>query len=125
MDEARRTLGVHLTPDSNMSVQIEHMRAQAIAFGSKIHHRSLHDNDVLTVTSTMIMKTLEYLLSTLTLTERYCTYIMAPIIKAILGKLRIFRNIWRDLLYGPSCFQRFGIKNLHVKIGSMQLSRLV
>ena len=123
--EARKTLGVHIAPDGNMNSQIEAMLSASEAFSTKLKHSRLSGCDALHSFNTRIMKTLTYPLPTSMLTEVDCNKIMSPTIHSVLGKAKIVRSIKRDVLYGPLQYQGFGLTNLHVCQGSMQLAQLV
>ena len=60
-----------------------------------------------------VMKTLEYPLVALTLTEEECNYIMASILEGGLPRSGICRNIPRVFLYGDKEHQSLGMHNLH------------
>ena len=125
VSEARKTLGIRFAPNGDTSVQKDYMRDVAEQFANKIRSGSLRGHDAYVAMQSRIMKTLEYPLPTITLSEHDCKYIMAPIISCVTNKLQIMRNIRRDLLYGTTKYQGFGWDNLYVKMGSMQIARLV
>ena len=60
-----------------------------------------------------VVKTLEYPLVALTLTEEECNYIMTPILEGGLPRSRIFRNIPWVILYGDKYHQGLEIQNLY------------
>ena len=60
-----------------------------------------------------IMEILEYPLVALTLTEKKCDHIMAPIFDGVLPKAGICRNILRALLYGDPEHQGLGLHNIY------------
>ena len=59
-----------------------------------------------------ILKTLEYPLIALTLTEKAFEHIMAPILDGVLSRASIYRHISRAVPYGNHEYQGLGVHNL-------------
>ena len=57
------------------------------------------------------MKTLEYMLPAMTITEDEFKSIMSPVLSQFLPKMGINRNVKRDILYATSAVQGFNLKN--------------
>ena len=72
-----------------------------------------------------IMKTLEYPLVALTLTEAECDFIMAPVLAGGLPRAGICRNIPRSVLYGSLDHQGLGMHNLYTTMGLQQIQVLL
>jgi hypothetical protein len=75
-------LGVRLAPDGNNEDKVKHLRGVAEKWKDHIRtgHLQCHEAWYALLTATVTMKTIEYPLLALTLTERQCTHIMAPIL---------------------------------------------
>ena len=58
------------------------------------------------------MKSIEYILPTMNLSEEEYRSIMSPVLRQFLPKMGINRNIKRDILYTLASIQGFNIKIL-------------
>lgn len=70
------------------------------------------------------MPSLEYPLPALTLTEKDCKYIMAPVIEAGLHSVAICKKFPRAVAYGPIEEGGIEINNIYITQGSSRLSLL-
>ena len=111
--EAQKMLGVWLAPDGNNKKQVEEMRKNAMVWGAKVRTGAIDRQDAWRAMNMTIMKTLEYPLVALTLTEKECDHIMAPILDGALPKAGICRNIPRAVLYGDPEHQGLGVHNIY------------
>jgi hypothetical protein len=59
-----------------------------------------------------------------TLTEKECDVIMAPLLEASLTKSHIHQNFPRDVVYGPASEKGLGYNNIYTRQGMMQISKL-
>ena len=123
--EAQKMLGVWLAPDGNNKKQIEEMRKQSVEWGSKVKTGAICRQDAWRAMNMTIMKTLEYPLVALTLTEKECDYIMAPVLAGGLPRAGICRNIPRSVLYGSLEHQGLGMHNLYNTMGLQQIQVLL
>ena len=71
------------------------------------------------------MKKNEYPLIALTLAEKECNHIMAPILESGLPKSGICRNTPRALIYGHKKHQGFVLHKLHTTMGINQIQELL
>ena len=94
-------LGVFLAMDGNTETQIEYTRRVADERYDKVRVGHLTRFDAWTAFNTTIMKSLEYPLLALTLTDNECTKIMAPVLKGGLPNMGICRMMARSLVYAP------------------------
>ena len=124
-NEAQKMLGVWLAPDGNNVKQVEEMRRKSIEWGEKIRTGMVDKRDAWLAMKSTIMKTLEYPLLALTLSENECNHIMAPLLKAGLPKAGICRNIPRSILYGSTEHQGLGMNNLYTTMDLTQITSLV
>lgn len=92
-DEARKTLGVWLAPDGNNAEQVSQLRQVAEDWREKIRTGHLTRKDAWDALQMTVLKTLEYPLVALTLTEDECTHIMAPILERGLPAAGICRTM--------------------------------
>ena len=87
--------------DGNNVTQIDHMRRVADEWYEKVRVGHLTRFDAWTAFNTTIMKSLEYPLLALTLTDDECTKIMTPVLKAGWPNMGICRTMARSLVYAP------------------------
>lgn len=122
---AERTLGVRLAPDGNMKTQSNFMRAQALQWCNSIAKGFFDQRLMYQALSTTIMKSLEYPLPATTLSSVQCDYIMKPIYKLCLPKLKVVGTFPISLRY--SAIQHFGLQlpNLYWLQGYYHLDRLI
>ena len=74
---------------------------------------------------TTIIQALQYPLSALTLTEKECTKIMAPILDVDLPHSKVCHTFPRAVVYGPKSLMGLGKKELlYVKQGVVQIGSL-
>ena len=71
------------------------------------------------------MKTLEYPLLALTLTESECNSIVAPILSGGLPRMGMTRSMARTLVYAPLKYQGIGINKLYTTQGLLHINALV
>lgn len=76
-------------------------------------------------TECSILKSLQYPMPALTLTEKECTSIMAPVLHSSLPKNHICRNLPRDAVYGPKSEGGLGITNLFTFQGCTHLATFI
>jgi hypothetical protein len=69
-----------------------------------------------------VMKTIEFPLIALTLTERQCIHIMDPILMSGLPACGICCYFPRDVIYAPTKFQGVGLKNIYITMGLKQIA---
>ena len=117
-------LEVFLAIDGNNSIQIKHMRWIADEWSEKVRVGHLTKFDAWTAFNTTVMKTLEYSLLTLTLTETECSKIMAPVISGVLSNMGICRSMARSLVYGPTKNQGLGINKLFTTQGILHVREM-
>jgi hypothetical protein len=71
------------------------------------------------------MKTLEYPLLALTLTERDCTHIMAPILMGELLACGICHDFPCNIVYAPTKFMGLDLHNLYITMGTLRIINLL
>jgi hypothetical protein len=111
--KAFKTLGVWIAPDGNQTRAFQEMCNVAVKWADQIRVAYLQKHDAAYALQTSILKTLEYALPALSLTEIQCKAIMGPILKAALPKSGYIRNFPRELIYGPISHLGGGIHNLY------------
>jgi hypothetical protein len=124
-EEAKRMLGVFLAIDGNNKVQIKHMRRVAEEWYEKVRVGHLTRYDAYTALHTTVMKTLEYPLLALTLTEVECNGIMAPVLSGGLPQIGICQSMARALVYAPTKYQGLGINKLYTTQGLGRVRALI
>ena len=101
------------------------MREVTVKWAEKVRTGAIDKRDAWQALTLTIMKKLEYPLLALTLTEKECDFIMAPILKSALPRPGLCRNIPRALLYGRKEHQGLGLNNLHTTMGLKQIQALL
>ena len=71
------------------------------------------------------MRSLNWSLSAIAITEAECTKIMASILISVLAKLQIVSTIKRDVLYGPVYLQCMGFKSFYTLLGAIYCSIMI
>jgi hypothetical protein len=107
--EATETLGVWQAMDGNNVEQIAQLRQKTEDFADSMRTGYLSKNDAWYAINTTIMKTLEYPMTATTIGEKDWESIMVPLLKAGLPRAGISSKFPRDILYGPTTVQGFGV----------------
>jgi hypothetical protein len=122
--EGRCTLGVHLAPDGNNSAAISHLRKNAEEWKAYITTGHLNKKDAWLATESTIVKSLLYPLPALTLTEKDCTYIMAPVLEAGLQNSAICKNYPRVVTFGPKEESGLNLPSLYTQQGIQHIATI-
>ena len=109
--KAKEMLGVNLAPDGNHKEQLDIVKEKMRKYAEYIRVGHVNRHEAWTSLSMMALKSLEYILPAMTLSETECNDIMKPVLKQFLPKIGINRNIKRDLLFAPSKLQGLNLKN--------------
>ena len=89
------------------------MWEKAVEWGTKVRTGDINRQYAWRAMNMNVVKTLEYPLVVLTLTEEECNYIMTPILEGELPRSGICRNIPWVVLYGDKDHQGLETQNLH------------
>lgn len=116
-DEALETLGVFLAPDGNNREQAKILRLKAEDWKEKIRVGHLDRSEAWRAIDYSILQSLRYPLPALTLTEKECKRIMAPVLEGGLPASAICRKFPRDILYGSPDEGGMGKTNLYIEQG--------
>ena len=108
-DEAKEMLGVWLSPDGNNKKQKEVLIEKMKKYGEYVRTGHVTKHEAWTALNMVYMKSVQYALPSLTLTEEDYKDITWPLLKHVLPKSGINRNINRDLLYGTIKSQGLGV----------------
>ena len=119
---ATETLGVYLAPDGNTKTQRQTMRNTAVKFKDNIRVGNLEKSDAWQALNTTIMKSLQYPLPALTLSEAECKHIMDPVLEGALSAAGYNCNFPRAVVYGPIAGQGLGVKNLYTWQGASHVA---
>ena len=93
------------------------MKKKTVQLGELVCTGHLDKYEAWSSLTLMAMKSLEYPLPALTLTEDECTQIMWPLLKGYLPKTGVNCHFPRNILYGSPEEQGLGLKNLYVSQG--------
>jgi hypothetical protein len=122
--DGRCTLGVHLAPDGNNKAAISHLRRKAEEWRDYIKTGHLNKKDAWLATESTIMKSLLYPLPALTLTEKECNYILAPVLEAGLQSSAICKNYPRAVTYGPKEEGGLNLPSLYTQQGVQRIATI-
>ena len=89
----------------------------------RVGHVNRHE--AWTSLSMITLKSLEYMLPAMTLSEEECNEIMKLVLKQFLPKTGINRNIKRDLLCSPNNIQGFNLQNPYVTQGVTHVKDII
>jgi hypothetical protein len=107
--EGFRTLGVYITPSGNFSKQAKILRGHAEQFRDQLQPAFLTPSEAYFCYMMYVWPKIMYPFPCISLTEKQCRHIQAPVLEAILPKLRLNRHTPRAVLFaGP----RYGGLNL-------------
>lgn len=123
--QAEKMLGVFLAPDGNDQRQIDYLMDKSIHLGECIRAGHVQKHEAWISLQTMAMKSIEYPLPALNLSEEQLKTIMWPILRNFLPKSGINRYVKRDILYGTPELQGFGLKNPYLLQGIKHVSDMV
>jgi hypothetical protein len=98
--------------DGNNTEQIAQLRKKTKDFADCMRTGYLSKNNAWYTINTTILKTLEYPMTATTISETEWEGIMVPLLKAGLPRAGISSKFPRDILYGPTTIQGFGVFHL-------------
>ena len=122
--QASETLGVFLAPDGNNHAAVKSLTGKAQLWSDLVHKGHLTAADVMLAMDTTITQTLKYSLPALTLTEKECKSIMAPVLTVALPFSQISRNFPRSVVYGPKALMGLGKSNMFIRQGATHIGLL-
>ena len=120
--EAKEMLGVSLAPDGNPATQINQAKEKMKKYAELIRTGHLSRHEAWINLTMVAMKSLEYMVPAMTLTQEQYTSIMSPLLKQFLPRIGLNRNIPRDLLYAPREVQGIDVKNPYIMQGVHHVS---
>ncbi len=124
-DTAMEMLGVFLAPDGNNTAQIKKMKDKSTKLGEAIRTGHITKSEAWTSLTLMALKSLEYPLPALTLSEQDCTSIMWPLLRNFLPKAGVNRTMKRDVVYGPLESQGLNLRNIYLSQGISHISDII
>ncbi len=122
--EGKETLGVYLAPDGNNEEMINYLKGKTEKWKELIRSGHLSRKDARQALQTTIMKSVEYGLPALTLSQQECKQISKPILEAGLPNMGICRNFPRDVLYGPLEEGGLNLTDIYTFQGNSRISVL-
>ena len=111
-------------PDGNNKDALKALLNKAIEWKDLVKAGHLKQATAWQAVETTILKSLEYPLPALTLTEKECNKLMRPILSVSLPKSSISQNYPRKVLYGPINEGGLGLDYLYYTQGAMHLEKL-
>jgi hypothetical protein len=97
--EARKTLGVNISPTGDNTAQFEHMLEAPQKWAAQVQASNLRQIDAWLALCSTIWKTLEYSLICTKLTQKECEQIMQSAMSAGLAKSHIYRSFPNLLIH--------------------------
>jgi hypothetical protein len=107
--EATETLGIWQAVDGNNIKQIAQLWQKTEDFADSMRTGYLSKNDAWYAINTTIINTFEYPMTATTIRKKEWESIMVPLLKAGLPRAGISSKFPRDILYGPTTVQGFGV----------------
>ena len=123
--EAKKMLGVYLAPNGDDSHQKKVMVQKAVKFGERIRTGAIQKRNVWLAFTMMAMKSIEYPLQVLSLSEKDYKDIMWPILKDVLPKAGFNRHFPHAVVYGPASFQGLGVHNPYIMQGVTKVATVI
>ena len=119
---AKEMLGVSLSLDGNTTEQLKVIKEKMSNYAEHIRTGHLNRHEAWINLTMIAMKTLEYTLPAMTLTQEQYKSIMSPLLKYFLPQMGLNRNIPRDLLYAPKEVQGLDVKSPYIMQGIHHVS---
>ena len=110
---AFETLGVHLAPDGQQQTAFTELKAKAELWASGIKKARLSFEDAWYAWQSTILRSLEYPLAALSLTESQCDRLMAIVKSVALPKSGLVRSFPKHVLHAPLSHLGLDIPNLY------------
>ena len=110
---AKKTLGVWLAPDGNNRKAVSELCRILEEWADRVRSGHITWEDAWIGLTQRIRKSLEYPMAALTLTEKECTYVEAPIFRHGLSKSGICKSFPRAVIQGPLRCQGLGVPSLY------------
>ena len=123
--EGFRTLGVYVTPSGQYTRQAKVLRAQAEQFKSQLLGAPLTPKEAYICLMLYIKPKLTYPFPCVSLTEKQCRYIQAPVLEAILPKLHLNRHSPRAVLFAGPRYGGLRLPEYYTELGYSHLQYLV
>ena len=109
--QATKMLGVFMAPDGNNAKQVAYMRDKTSIWGSNIRAGNLTQTQTYLATISTIMKTIEYPLVALDLSQEEVNSIIWPALKPALKKMGLHPCTAKVVRYGPKTYLGAGLNN--------------
>ena len=124
-DDESEMLGLWMSPSGNNKKMINSLRLAAVNWAAKLRLGRSSQAEAWKALNTTISRKLMYPLPALTLTEKECTYIMAPAIRTALPKAGISSCISSIVRHAPIQSLGLEVPNLYTAMGTARTSLLV
>ena len=121
-DVGKETLGVYLAPDGNNEQMVKVLRHKTEEWRDHINSGHLNKSDAWQALESTIMKSIQYPMKALTLSDDECKHIMQPILQAGLQKSSLCKNYPRDAVFGSMDEAGIGMEDLYIHQGAERVS---
>ncbi len=123
--EAVKTLGVMLNMEGTDEAQAFYLRQKGEEWAELIRSGRITKNDAWYALNTTIMKTFEYPMAAICLSQSQWDHVMAPVLEAGLNAMQFSCKFPHDMVYGPVNSQGLGVKDPYVLQGLTWLKTLL
>jgi len=120
-----RTLGVYITPSGKLSKQAKVLREHAENFKDLIQLSSLTGSEAYCCYMMYIHPKITYPFPCISLTEQQCRHIQAPVLEAILPKLRLNRHTPQAVLFAGPHYGGLNLAENYTDLGYGHLQYMV
>jgi hypothetical protein len=108
-------LGIYIAMDGNQQGEVLKLRKKAEEFSEHIRTGFVSREEAWHSLNTTIMKTLEYPMEALSMTQKQWDYVMSSIIRSVLPKSGIARTFPHAILYALASFTGLGLIHPYCK----------
>ena len=123
-DTGKETLGVFLAPDGNTTTAVKELVKKAEKWRDNIKVGHISRDLAWQAVETTIIKTLEYPLPALLLSEKDCKKIMAPVLEGALSKTSISKSFPIPIRHASRQDGGLNLPDLFVSQGAMKIQKL-
>ena len=121
----KRTLGVRMAVDGNMSGEKEYLLGKSIEWAAKIKKAYLKKEEATLALISTIARTWSYPLQATKFTREECEEIMSPVYKVAISKMGVCRTIPKEYRYAPKYLNGLGLPNMYTMQGIDKLKVVV
>jgi hypothetical protein len=111
--QVRKALGIMTRPDGKMLDEMKELQRKTNQWCDGVRTRRINPEEAWYSLNATILKTLEFPLTTTTLTEEQCKELLRPVLKTALPLCKIQRRLPRALVHGSLRSRGLDVPNLY------------